>query len=210
MRPSFRVLFGLLARHAVGLTTLILDNYTGADGTTNSGRAPSPTNTPGGTYTVGNGSSTITTNAAVFGAGSSRIFIESGVANCRLYINGKMGTASTRTPRLFFRDAGHVGTLGNGSANLWFIEAVQGAGGSWNINEDTAGTTVTRATVSVAINASQTYLIEVRLSGSTIELWVDNALVTSYTSSVGSTRTKHGIGCNAATGVTVDDFQVAA
>lgn len=193
------------------MAILIEDTFTAADATTLAGRTPSPTNTPGNTYVAEVGSGTVVSNAATFGAASSRFGIQSGISDAIVSINGKIGTSSTRVPRLFFRGNGNVAGLGNGGTNLWYIDPVGGAGGagSWNMIEVSAGTSTTRATVAATVTQGQVYLMEVRMNGTALDFYVDSVLTLSFTSSVHQTRTIHGFGCGVSvTAVTVDDFTV--
>src|SRR5688500_99927 len=92
---------------------LIYDEFTAADGTTQAGRAPSPTNTPGNTYFAAHGGGTTTSNKATYSGSPSCILINSGQANGRVSAVLVHGSTVTRNPRLFFRSNGTVAGLAN-------------------------------------------------------------------------------------------------
>lgn len=192
---------------AAGPTTRIEDTFTATDGTNNSGRAPSPINLPGNSWVLATNSSTIVGNVATFTGVPVVAHIETGLSDCVISANVTSGSTITRSPRIYFRSTGNVGAITHASTNLWYAEGKPATG--WKLVEVTAGVATTVATAG-SVAASTAYAVEVRLSGTSIEVWVDGVLTISHTSSVHQAETKHGFGCDAVLAVTVDNWKLVA
>lgn len=201
---------GILAKPHAGVSTLILDNFTAADGTSISGRTPSPTNTPGNAWVVKSGTAaTVTSNKMILGSATARYSIETGVADCTVSALLTHGSSSARNPALMLRANTSTSGPTNAATSHWFVAIINGTGVV--LVERIAGVDTIRASSGKTIALNTEYLVEAVMSGASITVNVDGVLECSYAlAATLLTNTLHGIMGNgsSATGVKFDDFQV--
>lgn len=141
-------------------TVLILDNFTAADSTTINGRTPSPTNTPGGTYSIVSGGMDIQSNRAhgTSVAAENVALIESGLNNLlsvSLIVN---------TP------AGHQCSCGVilravNASNFWLLYL--SVLGTIKIYKQVSGVFTEKASSSQTYTAGTNYTLRFTVNGST-------------------------------------------
>lgn len=163
------------------LTTLLVDNFTGADNTLLS--AHTPDTNPGGNVWAGPGFGTaqvkITTNRAVPATGGSVNDDEIDVLNADVTITCDYIASGASNPfsGIVFRY--------QDSTHYWWAGAQNAV---WGIFE----VATARATAAVTL-AAQTYALKVVLSGNTITLFVDGVQKCTFSSANQATATKHGL-----------------
>jgi hypothetical protein len=191
-------------------TTLILDDFTVADGTLINGRTPSPTNTPGNNWVSQFGTMTVTANQmGPISSGTARSAIDAGVSDCTVSANLTHGTSNVRNPGLLLRANTSTSGAGSGSTSHWVAALVAGTGVV--LVERNAGSDTIRASSAKTITTSTTYLVAAVLNGANIDVYVDGVLECSYASATfQQSNTRHGIlGYGTSpVGIVFDDFKV--
>jgi hypothetical protein len=186
------------------VAVVVLDNFTTADGTNLAGRTPSPTNTPGGTWTEQTGDWSITGNEALIAVSTDRAAatIEGGAADVTLTCECKSVGATNSN-----RDAGLVARWSDAS-NFWSIGPNQGLA-VFRIVERNAAVNTVRATTSITTDTTNYKTIQAVLSGQTIDGTYEGGNAIQYTSAaLNETATVHGMRVRDAAGDRIDDFQV--
>jgi len=174
-------------------TVLILDEFTAANGTALSGRAPSPTNTPGFNWANLKGTWDIQNNraqAATLDDGVARCAVDSGVSDfvARVTFNPSAAAiADSNVIALLVRltDAGNYWAIGTQAHTFNIFQVGPGFDN--------------RASASVTINAGVDHEIEVTVSGTEISATLNGGNLLTYSSSVHQTSTKVGMWASADT-----------
>lgn len=184
---------------ASGVTTVILDQFTDTNGTALASHTIAPTNVPATSWSVAEGTPTVTiqTNKAQSTSSSDGIlWLDSGVSDCTItcdvdpIANGNSG--------IYFRC-----TAANAS---WMARWQQGATMQLQIYERNPGYTL-RANTALAGADGEAYTMTIVLSGTSIAVTV-NATTVNYTSATNQAATKHGLYVGGANGATWDNFKV--
>jgi hypothetical protein len=183
--------------------TLILDQFTDANGTSLDAHTIAPINTPAATWTEGRGDFDIQSNqanVAASGAVTPRntAYVDVGQSNVIV--------EATVVPVLG-SFAGIVGRV-NSAANMWAI-VVKDADNAFEIVEWASDNDTVRATTSVTITPGVSYTIRVTFNGTSISATLNGANAISYASSLYQAETRFGIiERQNTTGIRWDNFTV--
>lgn len=193
----------VLAQGRLGAAVLILDQFTAADGTAISGRAPSPTNVPGNTWAIlGTAVWTIQSNKAAKTGGGGNNAAVVNAADADVTITANVTVANTA-------ERHGIGLRATDINNLWGL--------TWrNTNvieiwERSGGTLTVRASASLTLTPGSTYEFKVVANGATITGYVDNTQYVTYGSATAhQTVTNHGLFGGSTSAPTWDNFRVLA
>jgi hypothetical protein len=184
---AFAPVFGPLTA-AGGPTTLIYDTFTDSDGVHLHDHIIAPTNIPSTSWTDALGTMIISSNKATGVA--SRALVNPGVSDFRLDCDYLVIHISA----LFFRWLN--------VNNRWYLRMDVGA--TWKLYEVTGGVETLRASCAIPSNSGT---ITIQCSASTINIYYNNTLQLSYTSTAQQTNTILGLYSNII-GNTFDNFKV--
>jgi hypothetical protein len=183
--------------------TLILDQFTDANGTNLTAHAIAPTNTPAASWATVTGTGfTVQGNKAQPGGANTVDAADAGQANVTVSADLVFSNISTT-------DGGLAVRLTDAS-NCWFPNLTAPAG-NVELYENASGTVTLRAQQAFTFANSTTYTLAAALSGSTITVSVNGTQQLSYGSATSNqTATKHGPHCGGSggTALTFDNFQV--
>jgi hypothetical protein len=189
------------AAAAAGPTTLILDNFTDANGTAVTSHTIAPTNTPATTWAAGDSATCTVESNRASSNGIEGNILNAGVADCTLTATfiQSVGDANQSASIIVRR---------TNSNNYWMIRLTNGA---FQIIELNAGVASTRATAAQTTTGGVAYVVQAVLLGATISATVDGGNPISYGSAtLNQTTTNHGFRMVVLAGgtVTCDDYTI--
>ncbi len=185
------------------MSTLILDNFTGTNGTDLTAHTISPTNTPSTSWTNGLGGAaayTIQSNRAVaFGLQGMIDLVNAGAADVTISATVRCVNAAAEAGLTFrWQD----------SSNYWFVTGYAGDGKSY-LYKVSGGSVTNPTSGGSGVTSGVDFVLQVVLSGSSITVNING--VQAYTASTGGfldTATMHGLDNNSAHANQFDDFQI--
>jgi hypothetical protein len=184
------------------MSTLILDNFTAANGTALSGRAPNPTNTPGhnwasyGTFDIQSNRA----NCTALGGDATRSMahVDSGAADATVSV--VVNTGSSKIAGCIVRWV---------DSDNFILAFIYPFGGLWRLLKRVGGTFTQLDTASPSLSDGVDYTISVTTSGTSITATLDGGNTLSGTEGTLTAATHHGFYHEGSTGGSRwDNFQV--